>query len=370
MRVLLTLLFTAAAAHGGDIVWEGERRVDGPLSFAHRNLVLKPGARVTFGPAGRISLRNGNFRAVRAELAGEGILTNAYRVEVVHGRLDLDRCRVLSLRTSEPVKGAGYFTGALCARFGDGSRATGCTFVDSSALTYVNVKGVSADGNLFVRPHTGLYLFHARDCRVSGNGFFDAPDRALSLGAVSRSDVTDNRFTDCAIALASSGSTAVRFTGNSFFGGRMGVRLWSDGKDNLWRGNLFEDVSLAAVSGHSPAGDGAVFANNLAARCGAAFSFPAQPEGTCVVFRDNAVFRCGTGFSLAGGAADAPVNAVWRTKRPLSLAAGAVLRTPGWVTDDPRFTDPEAGDYRLRPDSPLRGAGTGGGDIGLFGGGE
>ena len=364
---VLALMALALPAVAAKEVWTTSRRIDTDVFVDGKTLVVKPGVRLTFGPKGTLRVRDAGLRAEGAEFVGEGVLTNAFRVRVENGGIDLVGCRVRTMRSKDPVKGYGYYTGAFYSQFGNGARIKDCVFIDSSAVAYLNARKVRVENNVFLRPDTGVYLFNVTECLVTGNGFFDAPQQALLLNGAKLSEVAGNRFTDCALALSLHGSSRCRIVGNSFFGGRMGIRLRWDGAGNVFSANLFEDVRGPAVSSIEPFGSRAIYSNNVFSRCATGLDISSLPKDGGMSVRDNAFADCGTGILLnGGGTLAAPNNAIWRTKRPLEARKGAKLTAPSLVTCDPRFRDAPCGDYRLAGGSPLAGAGATGGNIGLF----
>jgi len=371
MRLLsLALAVVPLFAQGArEVVWSGTQTVDRVVRFDLRDLVLKPGTRVVFVGEGRIAVRDGSFRAEGAELVATTVLTNNYRLWVGNGRLDMQNCRVRGLRSHEPVRGVCYYLGSMYSQNGGGSRLVRNTFVDSSPVAYVCADGVEVADNVFVRPREGgAYLFNVTGCRVVRNGFFDAPAEALQLNGSRLTEVAGNRFTDCAKGIRAAGIGDCRIVGNSFFGGSTGVDIWWDGKNNIYLANLFDGLSRHAVFGRDTLGDGAVFANNLVAHGGNGFMLPKKGAGRRLTVRDNAFVEVGIALRLDGGSLEASNNAVWKSKYGMLARQGteARLATPGLVTADPLFRDAERGDWRLKQDSPLRGAGTGGHDIGLY----
>ena len=91
-----------------------------------------------------------------------------------------------------------------------------------------------------------------------------------------------------------------------------------------------------------------------------------QKPKTRIVLCDNAISETATGISIVEGRVDAPNNAFWKVKTPISAKEGAKVFTPKMVTVEPMFMDAVRGDYRLKPASPLHQAGVNGGNIGLY----
>lgn len=368
--VAAVVLLAASVAGGTDTVWTGTQTVDRVIRFEHgENLVIKPGTRVAFVGPGRIAARDTDIRIEGAEIAADSVLTNAYRIQVENGRLDVANCRVTGLRSHEPVKGVGYHFGSMSSQNGSGARFTGNTLVDCSPVCYVNGDGMEVSRNVFIRPRQGgAYLFNVTNCRVVDNQFFDAPAEALQLNGTHLGEIVGNRFTDCGLGIRACGMKNCRVVGNSWFGGRDGIALWWDGNKNLFSANLFEDLRGCAVYAHESIGRGDVFANNHVARCGNGFFLPKLKPENGVVVRDSVFFSVGIAVALAGGNLSAPNNAVSKSKFGFLPRKGtdAVIDAPGLVSSDPKFRDAAAGDWRLAEDSPLRGAGTNGGNIGVY----
>ena len=369
LAIMLAVVFAVMGfVRADETVWIGEHIVDQPLRFARKGLSVRPGAKVVFRGEGRITIENASFVADGAAFESDGILTNAFRISVSGGRLDMTRCRVLGVRSHEPSKGKGhYIFGAFWSQYGHGSRLDGNEFRDSSSVTYANASGVEVRDNLFLRSDKiGVYLFHVVNPVVVRNEFMKSVDEALCLNVVEGADVRGNRFTDCAAGIGTKSSRRCRFSGNSFFGGVTGMSFRWAGDENLCSANLFEDVKCAAFSALQPLGAANVFANNLVSRCGYGWSLGKQNSQRRIVICDNAIFCVGTGISLAEGEVDAPNNAFWKVRTPVSTKSEAKVSTPKMVAADPLFMDAVRGDYRLKPASPLLQAGVNGGNIGLY----
>ena len=369
LAIMLAVVFAVMGfVRADETVWIGEHIVDQPLRFARKGLSVRPGAKVVFRGEGRITIENASFVADGAAFESDGILTNAFRISVSGGKMDMTRCRVSCVRSHEPSKGkAHYIFGAFWSQYGGGSRLVGNEFRGSSAVTYANATGVEVRDNLFLRSdRAGVCLFHVVNPVVVRNEFMKSVGDALYLNAAEGADVRENRFTDCAVGMVNMSCCRCRFSGNSFFGGATGIAFRWAGGENLYSANLFEDVKGSAFTAIEAMGADNVFANNLVSRCGYGWSLGKQKSKRRIVLRDNAVSETGTGISIAEGEVDAPNNAFWKVRTPVVAKGEAKVSTPKMVTSDPLFKDPSRGDYRLNPDSPLLNAGVNGGNIGLY----
>ena len=366
--VLLVLAFVAIGfARADETVWTDERVVDKPLHFVRTGLWVRPGARIVFRGEGRIILENGSFKAEGAFFEADSVLTNAFRVEVVGGRLDMSRCRVSGMKTHEPRKGRGFIVGAFWSQYGDGSRLVGNDFRDSSAVTYANASDVVVQGNLFRRAEgTGASLFHVVRPVVERNEFMAATVDGLNLNEVDDASVIENRFTDCAVAINARAAKSCRFSGNSVFGGGHGFAFRVDGGRNVVVGNLFEKLRGFAVLGWMAFGGKTAFLNNLVVGSAGGFSLAEQSKTDAVALCNNAVVESKVGYRLAGGEVRAMCNAVWRVKSPVDEMNGAVFRGMDLVTGDPGFRDAAGGDYRIGNGSAWFSAGRRGANIGLY----
>ena len=346
------------------VVWEGNRTVDGIVKILAKDLIVKSGATVRFSGEGRIDLREGTLTATNATFVAEGVITNAWRISVVSGGLRLDGCRLRGMKAVEPVKGYGYYIGSVMVQ-GYPVRIAECEAEDSSAIAVVNAKDAEICRNVFSRCYAGLFAFHTAAGRVRDNAFFDCSE-ALRVNAAHETEFSGNRFTDCGKAIHVLSNRKCRFTGNSFFGGATGVMLWCEGGGNLYSANLFEDVRGAAFAAFSAMGADNTFANNIVSRCGYGWNLGRQNPERRIVLRDNVIMATATGIALAEGEVYAPNNAFWKVNIPISAKDEAKVSVPKMVAADPLFVDAARGDYRLKPDSPLRQAGVNGGDIGLY----
>ena len=346
------------------VVWEGDRTVDGVVKILAKDLLVKPGAAVRFTGTGRVDLREGTLTASNAVFVADGVLTNAWRISVVSGGMRLEGCRLRGMKAVEPVKGHGYYVGSVMVQ-GSPVRIAECEAEDSSAIAVVNAKDSEIEHNVFSRCDPGLFAFHTAAGRVRDNAFFDCCE-ALRVNAAHETEFSGNRFTDCGKAIHVLSNRKCRFTGNSIFGGATGVMLWCEGVGNFYSANLFESVSGSAFVAFSAMGADNTFANNIVSRCGYGWNLGRQNPNRRIVLRDNAILETATGIAIAEGEAYAPNNAFWKVNTPVSAKDEAKVSVPKMIAADPLFVDAAHGDYRLKPDSPLRQAGVNGGDIGLY----
>ena len=350
-----------------ETAWTGEHVVDKPLRFVRAGLSVRPGTKVAFRGEGRIIIENASFRAEGAFFEADSVLTNAFRIEVVGGRLDMSRCRVSGVKTHEPRKGRSFILGAFWSQYGNGSHLVGNDFRDSSAVTYANASDVVVQGNLFLRAHgTGASLFHVVRPVVERNEFMTATVDGLNLNVVEDANVMENRFTDCAVAINARAAKTCCFSGNSVFGGGHGFSFRVDGGRNVVTGNLFERLKGFAVLGWMSFGGRTAFLNNLVVGSAGGFSFAEQPKTDAVALCNNAVVESNVGYRLAGGEVRAMCNAAWRVKSPVEEKNGAAFRGMDLVTGDPMFRNAADGDYRIGKGSAWFSAGRCGVNIGLY----
>ena len=358
-------LCAVASAARETVVWEGEKTVDGVVKILAKDIVVRPGTTVRFIGDGRVDLREGTLTAENAAFVAEGAITNAWRISVVDGGLRLDGCRMRGMKAVNPIKDQKWYVGSVRVQ-GAPVRIVGCDAEDSTGIAVVNTKDAEVCHNVFTRCNPGLFAFQTKAGRFANNEFVDCRDEALRVNAAHETEFSDNRFTDCGKGMNNFSGRQCRFVGNSFFGGTIGIALWWAGGGNLYSANLFEGVKGAAFSAVDAMCADNVFANNLVSRCGCGWSLGKQKQKRRIVLRDNAVSETGTGISIAEGEVDAPNNAFWKVRMPVVAKGEAKVSTPKMVAADPLFMDAVRGDYRLKPDSPLRRAGASGGDIGLY----
>ena len=354
-------------ARADKIVWTDGHVVDKPLRFVRTGLSVRPGAKIVFRGEGRIILENASFKAEGALFEADSVLTNAFRVEVSGGRLDMSRCRVSGVKTHEPRKGRCFIVGAFWSQYGNDSRLVGNDFSDSSAVTYANASDVIVRDNLFLRADgTGVGILHVVRPVVERNEFMLSSVDGLNLNVVEDASVMENRFTDCVVAINVRAAKSSRFSGNSVFGGGHGFSFRVDGGRNVVVGNLFEKLKGFAVLGWMAFGGRTAFLNNLVVGSGGGFSFVDQPKSDAVALCNNAVVESNVGYRLAGGEVRAMCNAAWRVKSPVEEKSGAEFRGMDLVTGDPMFRNAADGDYRLAPGSAWRGVGRLGANVGLY----
>lgn len=365
-NIAVFAVFCASATFAREtVVWEGDKTVDGAVKILAKDVLVKSGATVRFVGDGRIDLRDGTLTATNAAFVAEGVMTNAWRISVVDGGLRLKDCRMRGMKAVEPVRGQKWYVGSVRVQ-GAPVRIAGCDVEDSSGIVIVNTKDAEVAHNVFVGCNPGVFAFQTKEGRFSDNEFVGCHAEALRVNAAHETEFANNRFTDCGSGIVNFAARRCQFVGNSFFGGSSGIVSWWSVTGNLYSANLFEDVNGAAFSTLRPLGSDNVFANNVVSRCGYGWSLGKQNPKTRIVIRDNAIFCVGTGISLAEGEVDAPNNAFWKVRTPVSTKSEAKVSTPKMVAADPLFMDAVRGDYRLKPASPLLQAGVNGGNIGLY----
>ena len=358
----LLLPFGAAAA---TVTWSGEKIINEPVNLSRTVLTVRPGAKIVFRGKGTLTLSGGKLIADKAEFAAEEKITGAFSMDLSSVEVRLTQCRFSGMTAEKPKK---YVEGAFhltrCA-----GAVTGCTFKGCSALALENNNGMTIEKNLFLRCTTGIYLFHSGENRLIGNEFVGVSENGIVLNNASLNLLGDNRFTDCAqgLKLSWSGTKENRITGNSFFGGKTGIHLRECGKANFFQGNLFENISGAAVHSFSkPIEKDNVFLNNVVFGCRSAFVLPVLPDTATVTIRNNAVCQTAAGIVGGGRAVVAENNLFWQVGKPAVPVKGVSAELKNTLTADPKFKDAENGDYRPGDGSPLLKGGTDGANIGLF----
>ncbi len=173
----------------------------------------------------------------------------------------------------------------------------------------------------------------------------------------------------------------VLFVNNVVRGMGGGVNLLGDegrgGHRVTIRNNVFDDLDPAKWGGRGyfmklTAWDGLVVENNTLITKGAGIALPYGEPTTGFVMRNNVVTPTEYGFYGDGGltgqrALDKFFPGSIVTHNAFIGGIAGDLRGRNMYPDtllQLKFVNPQAGDYRLRPDSPLRGKGANGADIG------
>lgn len=236
------VLLVSCLSHAAEVVWSGGKVVDGPVHIRGKSLRIAPGARIKFVGEGRLRIEDGGLNAARAEFLSRETLTNAFRITVQNGRVELADCRFSGLKTFEPLKSsAAFIHGFLWCQFGNGSKIEHCDFIDCSPVMFLNSSRAELSRNLAVRCDYAFSFLNCVECRAGKNEFFNCAN-AFKVNGTRLSEFFRNRFTDCGVGMEVYRCGENRFMGNAFFGGREGMRLWGLGKGGLFAGNRFESV--------------------------------------------------------------------------------------------------------------------------------
>ena len=362
LSACISSLFLVSGVYAAETTWSGKKVIDEPVKLTRSVLKIEPGAKIVFQGKGALILSGGKLIAENADFSAEESVAGSFRISLNKTSVQLKQCRFNGLTTVKPAPKAKFIDGAIYLSGCPGS-ITDCKFTGCSAIALVNNHGFSIEKNQFIRPHTGIFLLNSRENRIANNSFDQASVYGIFLNGSALNVISDNRFTGCAIGiqLIWKGTGDNRFTGNSFFGGKVGIRLFQCGKANFFQGNLFEKTNYAVSSFSKPFGKDNMFTNNVFYRCPHAVEFPVQPDTAPVIFRNNAVCHAVTGIRGGSKAVAAENNLFWKVKK--STASVELKNT---IDADPKFKDPENGDYRPAEGSPLLKAGTSGTNIGLF----
>lgn len=364
------LFFIVSALFAGclsaeDVIWSGEKIIDSPLQLVRQNLTLTSGCRIIFKGNGSLSIKHGNFSADTASFLSDEVLDGSFRIHLQNGEVVLKNCSFTGLKTKSP---APYMDGFILIRQSRKVYLQNNTFKNCSAATLAMCNDAAVENNDFSNADEGILLFHVSDSRIIGNSFDSAKNYGIKLNEANRNLIRKNRFSDCQLGvLMFRKSEGNQLIGNSFFGGGIGIKLWGMGGNNLFSGNLFENVRTGIGANFSyEIGKNNRFSNNVVISANLAFSLPKQMEGNAVELFNNAIVSCNHAIHSDGGAVKAQNNLLWQVKTRTMPDNGAVIDLTNTIDSDPKFRDIENGDYRPSGDSPLLRNGINGKNIGIF----
>jgi nitrous oxidase accessory protein NosD len=198
-------------------VWKGERIIDRPVVLNRRNIKILPGSRLVFKDNGRLDVRQGQFRADGVTFAGEGVLTNAWRISVSGGKIEILNSRFNGLFTHNPG-GERWFHGGVCLS-SSSIRVAGCRFENTQSLTIVNSPRAEVCDSTFSCADEGVYFLNSSYPRVERN-MFDGKNggkKGIELGGSVHAEIVHNRFDGLALGVyARTGSSYGILCGNAF----------------------------------------------------------------------------------------------------------------------------------------------------------
>lgn len=257
---LLGLLAFAVGA--AEDVWTGDRIIDSLVEVRGKSLRIEPGSRIAFKGEGRLIVEDGSLIVSRTAFEARSTLTNAFRLSVQNGRLEIRHCTFRGMKAYRASgKDFRFIDGFLRNQYGHGSRIEDNRFIDCSAMMLLNASHVEIARNLAIRCDHAFSLLNCTECRIESNEFFNAPTAGLKVNGVRLSELFRNRFTDCKAGLFSYYCKENRFMGNAFFGGNEGLKLWGLGPKSVVVGNRFEGVAYP-ISKHGETSTDAVFRDN------------------------------------------------------------------------------------------------------------
>ena len=200
-------------------VWKGERIIDRPVVLNRRNIKILPGSRLVFKDNGRLDVRQGQFRADGVTFAGEGVLTNAWRISVSGGKIEILNSRFHRLFTHNPG-GARWFHGGVYLS-SPSIRVAGCRFENTQSLAIVNSSDAVVCDSAFSCIDEGAYFLNSAHPRVERN-VFDGKNggkKGIELGGCIHAEIVHNRFDRLALGVyARTGSSYGILCGNAFDG--------------------------------------------------------------------------------------------------------------------------------------------------------
>ena len=184
-----------------------------------RNIKILPGSRLVFKDNGRLDVRQGQFRADGVTFAGEGVLTNAWRISVSGGKIEILNSRFHRLFTHNPG-GARWFHGGVYLS-SPSIRVAGCRFENTQSLAIVNSSDAVVCDSAFSCIDEGAYFLNSAHPRVERN-VFDGKNggkKGIELGGCIHAEIVHNRFDRLALGVyARTGSSYGILCGNAFDG--------------------------------------------------------------------------------------------------------------------------------------------------------
>lgn len=364
-----TLLFSSifcvfAVFANPQTIWEGEKIIDKEVIVAKQDLTVKPGSKIIFKGKGELIIRQGNFTAQEVEFTAENPVEKQFRIRFSNGKIELKNCQFNNMAAKNPAR---FLHGFIRIQYAKGV-ISGNTFTQSSGIALLNSNALPVENNQFTDGTDGIFLFNSGEHRVVNNSFFNMSGSCIQLNGSELSQLANNRFENCALAVLLYNKTRnTQVTGNSVFGGKTGFKLWHSGNGNLFSANLFENIQGAAfeAGGRNFSGS-TIYANNCIYNCHYAFIIPKTAPDAAVIIRDNAVCKARGGISGNTGKITAENNLFWQVRHISQVKPENNLTMTNTVKADPLFKDAANGDYRPADNSPLLKSGSSGGNIGLF----
>lgn len=339
--IALFALFLASGLTAGDIVWKGEItlseevRIDSPGRW-----VVEPGTVVRFLGLGRLVRSGGQMLATGATFIADSPLDGEARIRLDGVSGMVRECVFRGLET----RNRKWHDASFSWSFSSDVRFLGNVLEGCSALEFVHCPGAVANDNRFRRCRAAaLVFFQVRDGVVRRNAFRDCRQEAVRLNAATECLVENNRIFNAATGVCVYGAANNnQILGNSVFDGTWGFTAWGGAARNLFMSNLTDQCSVG-LRVYNPGPDN-VWTNGVFWRAGYAFSTRELRPGVRFTVQNTV---------LSGNAGD----------EGLTLKNNFILDGASPAL----FVDPENGDFRPLPNSPLRNAGARSGTaIGLF----